>query len=787
MLYKDKNKDINDRVKNLLEQMTVEEKAYQLTSIWSYEITKRDFTFDVEKLKSKFPHGLGQITRIGGGTPTRVKDIPKFRNAIQEYFINNTRLGIPVMFHEESCSGAMFDGTTNFPQAIGVAATFNENICEEMADIIGKELNAIGCNQTLAPLLDVTREPRWGRLEETFGEDVYLVSQMGMAYIRGIQKNNVYSTGKHFVAYGAAEKGFNWAPGQVPERTMREVYLTPFEAAIKEAKLKSIMPAYQENDGEPCHSSKNLLKRILRDEWNFDGLVVTDYSGLTLLESFHKLFPNYNAIAKRAIECEIDIELPTQAVYGKILAKEVNKGNILEKDLDKIVSRILTKKFELGLFDNPYIPENLSFNMRSEDSLNKSLEVARQSIVLLENKDNILPLKAGTKIAIIGPNGNSVRNQLGDYAFKAHVENLVISLRDMAENKDNNNATGFTMQERVELNADILDNFIQKIEGYSIYDGICSKVGKDNVFLALGSNIFETNDELIKEAIDISKKADIIIAALGDKSGLEEGTSTGESRDRSTLTLLPGQLKLLKELKKLGKPIILVLITGRPVTMSWEKENMNAILCAWLPGEMGGQAIADIIFGDYNPGGKLPITFPYNIGQLPIYYSHKPSGGAERMWGGYVDGQHEAIYNFGYGLSYTKFEVYDFNIDKKELAPKDIINISCKIKNIGKRSGSEVIQLYFRNNALGVTRPVKELKGFKRVFLNPDEVANINFEVPIRILAFYDEDMKFVIQKTPVDILVGTSSDNILYKETVSINKEEEITEKVFSSKVSIL
>lgn len=787
MIYKDKTKPIDERVKDLLIQMTIEEKAYQLTSVWAYELVRNDFTFEVDKLKTKFPNGLGQITRIGGSTPTKVKDIPKFRNSIQEFFINNTRLGIPVMFHEESCSGAMFDGTTNFPQAIGIASTFDDVLCEEMADIIGKELNAIGCNQTLAPLLDVTREPRWGRLEETFGEDVYLVSQMGMAYIRGIQKNNVYSTGKHFVAYGAAEKGFNWAPGQVPERTMREVYLAPFEAAIKEANLKSIMPAYQENDGEPCHSSKKLLKKILRDEWKFNGLVVTDYSGLTLLESFHKLFPDYNSIAKRAIECEVDIELPTQAVYGKILAEEVKNGNISKKDVDKLVERVLTKKFELGLFDNPYIKESLSFAMRSKESLDKSLEVARESIVLLENKNNILPLKKQQKIAVIGPNGNSVRNQLGDYAFKAHVESLVENLRDMSKNLDNNNATGFTMQEKVNLNADILDNFIQEIEGVSVYKGICSKVGKDNVYLSLGSDIFETTDSMIEEAVNTAKKADVIVAVLGDKAGLEAGTSTGESRDRSSITLLPAQDRLLKELKKLGKPIILVLIVGRPVAMPWVKENIDGVICAWLPGEMGGEAIADVIFGDYNPGGKLPVTFPHNIGQIPIYYSHKPSGGAERMWGGYVDGPHDAIYHFGYGLSYTNFELYDFEIDKKELAPTDTVKISCKIKNVGDYKGSEVVQLYLRNNVLGVTRPVKELKGFKRVFLEPNKSAVVTFEVPIHILAYYDEDMKFVMKKSNVDILIGTSSDNILFKETIKVNGEKEIKEKVFTTKVSLL
>nr|WP_300366249.1 glycoside hydrolase family 3 C-terminal domain-containing protein [Brachyspira sp.] len=425
--------------------------------------------------------------------------------------------------------------------------------------------------------------------------------------------------------------------------------------------------------------------------------------------------------------------------------------------------------------------------MRSNESLNKSLELARESIVLLENKNNILPLRKEQKVAIIGPNGNSVRNQLGDYAFKAHVESLVETLRIMANNADNNNATGFTMQERVDLDADILDNFIREIEGVSVYEGVCSKIGKDNVFLSLGSEIFETTDELINEAVETAKKSDVILAILGDRAGLEEGTSSGESRDRSSLNLLPGQDKLLKELKKLGKPIILVLIVGRPVTMPWEKENMDGIICAWLPGEMGGQAIADVLYGDYNPGGKLPVTFPHNIGQIPIYYSHKPSGGAERMWGGYVDGQHEAIYNFGYGLSYTNFELYDFKVDKKELAPTDKINISCKIKNIGKVKGSEVVQLYFRNNVLGVTRPVKELKGFKRVTLEPNQSAEINFEVPIHILGFYDEDMKFVMKKANVDILLGVSSDNILFKETILVNKDEEIKEKVFTTKVNLL
>lgn len=787
MLYKDKSKSIKLRVKDLLKRMTFEEKSYQLTSTWSYELLKRDFSLDIGKLKDKFPHGLGQITRIGGGTPTIGKDLPKLHNDIQRYFMTETRLQIPVMFHEESCSGAMFEGATNFPQAIGIASTFNSDLCEDMAEIIGKELKSVGCNQTLAPLLDVTREPRWGRLEETFGEDVYLVTQMGIAYIRGIQKNGVYATGKHFVAYGAAEKGFNWAPAQVPARTLREVYLATFEAAIKEGKLASIMPAYQENDGEPCHSSRLLLKNILRQEWGFDGLVVTDYSGLNLLKIFHKLYSNFNSIAKRAIECEIDMELPTQAVYGKILFEEINKGNIDTDSLDKIVSRILTKKFELDLFDNPYVEEIPNVVIRNKENLDKAFKITRESLVLLENKNDILPLKTGIKIALIGPNANSIRNQLGDYAFKAHVECLVSTLKDMEVNKDNNNAAGFTMQEKVDLDSKILDNFIKEINGSSVYSALVRRIGKDNVLYSKGSDIFETNDRLLEEAISTANRADIIIAVLGDKSGLDEGSSSGESRDRETLDLLRGQDKLLRELKKLGKSIILVLIHGRPMSISWAKKNMDAIIASWLPGEQGGEAICDVMFGDYNPGGKLPITFPNSVGQLPIYYSHKPSAGAERLWGGYVDGTHDPLYYFGYGLSYTKFELSNFEIDKTEVYAGETVKISCTVKNVGKREGSEVVQLYIRNNARGVTRPVKELKGFNRVNLKQNESKIVVFELPVNIIGFYDENMCFSIQETDIDIMIGTSSKDIIFKNIVHIANSAKIKDKVFTTKTYIL
>ncbi|MGL4985763.1 MAG: glycoside hydrolase family 3 N-terminal domain-containing protein [Treponemataceae bacterium] len=780
MSYKEKKLSINERVKDLLSKMTTEEKAYQLTSSWSYDFTDYDFTFDCEKLLKMFPHGLGQMTRLGGALPIRPKDLPALYNKIQKYYIENTRLGIPIMFHEESCSGAMFQGTTNFPQAIGVASTFNTDLCEEMADIIGKELKYAGAHETLAPLLDVTREPRWGRTEETFGEDPYLVSQMGMAYIRGIQKNNILATGKHFVAYGAAEKGFNWSPGQVPERAMREVYLAPFEAAIKETNLGAIMPAYQENDGEPCHSSKNLLKTILRDEWGFNGLVVTDYSGLVLLESFHKLFPDYASIAKRAIECEIDVELPSHAVYGKVLADEVEKGTIDTALFEKVVSRVLSKKFELGLFDNPYIDEKPSFDIRNSESQKISLEVSRQSIILLKN-DGILPLEKSKKIALIGPNAHLARNHLGDYAYNAHLEHMVNSFAAVEQGR-NEGGVDFTNNEKQKRNSKKFGEFVKDYDATSIFEEITNK--KVSVSYEQGCHIFTRDQNLFDKAVNLAKNSDVIVAVLGDKSGLDETASSGESRDRCDLTLLPPQEELLQALCGLGKPVILMLVHGRPVTLPRLEEKINAIVATWLPGEKGGEAIADVLFGDYNPGGKLPITFPRHVGQLPIYYGHKPSAGAKRMWGGYSDGSHEPLYPFGFGLSYTHFELSDFAVEKEQLSCKDSIKITCSIKNIGKREGDEVIQVYFRNNAQGVTRPVKELKAFKRVSLVANEKKSLSFEVPINMLGFYDEDMQFSLKKAPIDIMIGTSAENILWTKQIQLIDSAIINKKDFTSKV---
>ncbi len=356
---------------------------------------------------------------------------------------------------------------------------------------------------------------------------------MGMAYIRGIQKNNVYATGKHFVAYGTAEKGFNWAQAQIPERTMREVYLAPFEAAIKEAGLKAIMPAYQENDGEPCHPSKKLLVDILRKDFGFDGLIVTDYAGLDLLHSFHKLFPDLQSVSKRSIECGIDVELPRESVYGKILIEEIKKGNIKETDVDIIVERVLTKKFELGLFENPYIDENLYSCIRSKESLLIAKEITKETISLLENKNNILPLDRNKKqkIAVIGPSADCVRNYLGDYAFKAHVDDgLVKHLKSKIAGEA---GTPFALSnDKLDLNMDLFSDFIKDIEGTSIYDAICQKVGAEYVSCSVGSDIFETTDEMIKEAVETAKNNDIIIAVLGDRAGLTDGSSSGESRDR---------------------------------------------------------------------------------------------------------------------------------------------------------------------------------------------------------------------------------------------------------------
>ncbi len=765
--YLDANQPVKKRVENLLSLMTLDEKIAQLSGIWVYEILERK-QFSNNRANALMSNGIGQITRLGGASNFDPPVSARTANQIQKYLVANTRLGIPAIIHEESCSGYMAKGATCFSQTIGVASTWDPELVNEMGAVIKEQMRSVGAHQALAPVLDIARDARWGRVEETFGEDPYLVSKMGTSYIKGIQDNDwkkgIMATGKHFAGYGASEGGMNWAPPHIPQREMREIFLMPFETAVKEAKIASIMPAYHELDGIPCHGSKELLIDILRNEWGFDGLLVSDYFGIDMLHSYHHVVKDKDHAAVLAIETGIDTELPSTDCYGKPLKDAVENGFIKEDIIDTMVIRILRMKFLLGLFENPYVDEKKTtrvFDTPKQRELAR--KIAQESIVLLKNQGNLLPIRKDiASIAVIGPNSDSIRNIVGDYAYPCHVE----SLMEMSKNKEIFNTP---VPEKIELT----DSFVPIS---SILEGIKDKVCRDTIIrYAKGCDIRDISRDGFAEAVEIAKKSEIAIVVVGDKSGLIENCTSGETRDRADLNLPGVQEELIRAVHETGTPIVVVLINGRPLSINWIVKNVPSILEAWMPGEEGSRAIADILFGDYNPGGKLPISFPRSVGQVPVYYNHKPSGGRSHWKGDYVEMSSKPLFSFGYGLSYTNFEYSDMVISPKSTSWEGQVEMSVNVKNTGSCTGDEVVQMYVNKIQSEVTRPVKELKGFKRLTLKPGQKKTVTFIMSITQLGFYNKDMKYVVEPGTIKVMIGSSSDDIrlMTEFEINVNKRD--------------
>ncbi|MCJ7666530.1 MAG: glycoside hydrolase family 3 C-terminal domain-containing protein [Actinobacteria bacterium] len=751
--YLDTSQKIEKRMENLLSLMTLDEKIAQLGSVWVYEILDNQ-DFSCKKADTLFRYGIGQITRLGGASNFGPNESARTANQIQKYLVTNTRLGIPAIIHEESCSGYMAKGATCFPQTIGVASTWEPELTEAMGGVIKEQMRSVGAHQALAPVLDITRDARWGRVEETFGEDPYLVSKMGVSYIKGIQDNDwkkgIMATGKHYVGYGVSEGGMNWAPPHITRREMREVFIVPFEAAVKEAGIASIMPGYHELDGIPCHSSKELLREILRDQLGFDGLLVSDYFGINMLYEYHHVAKDKNDAARLALEFGIDVELPSTDCYGKTLRAAVEKGFIKESLIDISVMRVLKMKFLLGLFENPYVDEKKVtgvFDTTKQREL--AHKIARKSIILLKNQGELLPIRKDiTSIAVIGPNADTVRNIIGDYAYPCHLESLI----EMSEDKGIFNTP-------VPENLELVDNFVPIS---SILEGIKNRVSRETVIrYAKGCDIRSDSRDGFAEAIKVARKSEVVVVVVGDKSGLVEDCTSGESRDRADLNLPGIQEELVRALYETGTPIIVILINGRPLSINWIAEKIPAVIEAWLPGEEGARAVADVLFGDFNPGGKLPISFPRSVGQIPVYYNHKPSGGRSHWKGDYVEISSKPLFPFGYGLSYTSFEYSNMKIMPESISINGQVEISIDIKNTGSYTGDEVVQLYVNDVQSEITRPVKELKGFKRITLEPDQKKTITFILSIVQLGFYNKDMKCVVEPGTIKVMLGSSSEDI--------------------------
>ncbi len=627
-LFRDANQAIDVRVDDLLGRMNLDEKLAQIGCVWSTQLVE-DEAYSEAKARELLTKGTGHITRIGSATGLRPRESAQFMNRIQRFLVEETRLGIPAIVHEESCAGFTARDATQFPQAIGLASTWEPDLLESIGAVIRRQMLAVGARHTLAPVLDVTRDPRWGRAEETCGEDPYLVSRMGVAFVRGVQgerrEDGVVATGKHFLGYGLSEGGMNHAPAHIGPRELRETFARPFEAAIREAGLGSVMNAYSEVDGLACGGAKAILDDLLRGELGFDGVVVADYFTTRLLESHHKIANDRGEAGQIALEAGIDVELPQLDCYGEPLKERIERGEMVVDLVDRSLRRLLRMKFELGLFENPYVDESKAadaYGLPAQVALAR--EVAVKSIVLLKNDNALLPLSTDVaKIAVIGPSAADVRLLQGDYNYPAHVEfSGAYESEPTAELEESTFRPGPFFPPMV-----------------SVLEGIRSAVSTDTeVLVARGCDVSGESTEGFLEATEVARSADVAVVCVGGKSGLTPDCTSGEFRDASDLGLTGVQQELVEAVVATGTPAVVVLINGRAFALPWIAEHVPAIIEAWLPGQEGGNAVADVLFGKANPSGRLPVSLPRSVGQVPVHYNHKSGGGRSQMLGDYVDG-----------------------------------------------------------------------------------------------------------------------------------------------------
>ncbi len=714
-----KKDDIDVKVDNLLSQMTLDEKVGQLCCPIGFNLDDKAY----HRLMDTLPvGGLWAVQRADPWSQKTLETGPDAResalifNAMQRYAVENTRLGIPIYFAEECPHGLMAVGANVFPTGLGLAATWDDELLYRVGDAIGAEAAGRGAQFAFGPVIDIARDPRWSRVEETMGEDPYLSGVCGSAVIRGMQQH-LAATVKHFAAYGIPEGGHNGAAAQTGPKMLASDYLSNFEMAVKDG-AKSIMTSYNAIDGTPCTSNSYLLKDILREQWGFKGIVFSDLGSIWALHSTHRTAESQLEATAQAINAGVDIDLGGSN-YGKYLKTAVENGLVPMKNVDDAVRRMLRFKYEIGLFDNPYIEIPDDKNVES-----LILEASVKSIVLLKN-DGILPLsKNYKKIAVIGPNADNVYNQLGDYTAPQHPDDVV-----------------------------------------TVFEGIRNRASADTKILyAKGCSIRDERDADFKEAVKTAKAADVTVLVVGGSSARDFKTSyestgaalvsdhisdmdCGEGYDRVSIELSGLQEDLIKEIAKLNKPLIVIYIEGRPTLKNTANTSANALLTAFYPGAQGGNAIADVIFGNYNPAGRLPMSQPRSTGQIPVYYSQpKPHD--------YLECESSPLFCFGYGLSYTKFEYKNLNINKLD----NTIEVSVDVTNIGDYDGDEVVQLYLRDEYATVTPAEKFLKGFKRVFIQKADTQHVTFTIPTENL----EPGEFTI-------MVGGSSDDIRQREKIII------------------
>ena len=761
--YRDPGLSTSTRVSDLVARMTLDEKIAQLSAVWAFEVVGQDGP-DPERLRALAGHGIGQITRLAGSTNLRAPEVARAANVIQRFLVEETRLGIPAIIHEESLHGLLALDAPCFQQSIGAGATFDPDLVGRVAGSIRRRMLATGARHALSPVLDIARDPRWGRIEETYGEDPYLAAELGLAYIRELQgpdlRDGVLATGKHMVGHGLAEGGLNQAPVHLGPRELRDEQLFPFEAAVIEGGLASVMPAYCDVDGVPCHTSPELLRTILRDLWGFDGIVVSDYAGVEMLQTAHHLTDDPAVVAAMALKAGVDLELPRLSAYAGPLRSALEAGLVDVELLDEAVGRILRMKFRLGLFERPYHDEPTEAQLAglAVDEAEVGLELARRSMVLVVN-DGVLPLDPSLRrIAVIGPGADSPRELLGDYSHLVHVETLVQTRRS------GNQAFGIIAEGATVVVEDELAG------RPTVLDALRARLDGCEILHARGTNLHDGSDAMIAEAVEVARQADVAIVVVVERSGLTADATTGEFRDRHDLGLFGRQQELLDAVTATGTPVVLVVVSGRPLALEEAASRCAAILLAWVPGDAGPQAIADVLTGATDASGRLPVTVPRHVGQVPLTYRHHPTGGRSNPLGDYADGPTSPLWPFGFGLSYTRFELSDLRLDRTIVPTLDGgLTVEVDVVNVGERPGDEVVQLYVRDEEATVARPVRELCGFRRLHLAPGERRTVAFTLDAEQFAYTGADMRRVIEPGRVTLFVGRSSADLPLRATVEL------------------
>ncbi|MCR9269468.1 MAG: glycoside hydrolase family 3 C-terminal domain-containing protein [Hyphomonadaceae bacterium] len=748
----------------LIADMTLDEKLAQLSCIWinKGQILDENGDFSPEKMAATYPHGVGCFARpqdtMGMEQTEERKDVNdatvvrrmsartpsetvKLTNAVQQWMIEETRLGIPTLFHEEGLHGFQARYATSFPQSIALASTFDPELLERVYSITAREIRVRGVHHVLSPVVDVALDPRWGRIEETFGEDPYLVSRMGVAAIKGFQGSGetvpdgkVLTTLKHMTGHGQPEAGMNVGPAQLPERVLREIFFPPFEAAVKEANAASVMASYNEIDGIPSHANSWLLNDVLRGEWGFDGVVVADYFAINELQVRHRLVDSLGAAGALALSSGVDFELPDGVAFYQ-MKDAIEAGDLDISVIDTAVERVLRMKKRGGVFDDPYADgEEADALTGNAEARAVALEAAHKAAVLVKNDNNALPLNQAelSRVAIVGPNSDIT--VLGGYSDEPRQ---TISILD-----------GFqaAFGDEIEI---VHAKGVKLTDNRSWWD--------DEVNLIDPAENFA----LIEEAVAAVQGADVIILAIGgDESTSREAWSETHLGDRDDITLIGQQKELVEALAETDIPMIGVIISGRPLALTNVQDHFDAILYGWQLGQETGTAVADLLLGNVSPSGKMPVSVPRNVGQIPVFYNHKPT--ARR---GYAFAETAPLYAFGSGLSYTSFEISEPVLTAPEISVSGSTSVTVSVTNTGDMAADEVVQMYIRDKISSVTRPVMELKGFQRVTLAPGETQQVELPITSESLHFYNRDMDRVVEPGEFEIMVGSSSQS--HKSTI--------------------